>query len=68
MGHIRSRKLKNGGFRYQAEVRLKGYPTLTAMFDRSSDAKFGFKKQKQILGVVDNSFTQKEVVILLKKL
>lgn len=39
MGHIRERKLKRGGVRYQAEVKLKGYPTLTAMFDRKTDAK-----------------------------
>lgn len=33
MGHIRQRKLREGGVRYQAEVRLKGHPTLTATFD-----------------------------------
>ncbi len=44
MGHIRQRKLKNGGTRYQAEVRLKGHPTLTAMFDRRSDAKVWIQK------------------------
>jgi hypothetical protein len=39
MGFIRERKLKEGGVRYQAEVRLKGHPTLTATFDRKTDAK-----------------------------
>ncbi len=39
MGYIRETKLKKGGVRYQAEVRLKGHPTLTAMFDRKTDAK-----------------------------
>ncbi|MBX9922481.1 MAG: hypothetical protein K2Y01_00080 [Rhabdochlamydiaceae bacterium] len=39
MGHIHQRELKNGETRYQAEVRLKGHPTLTAMFDRQTDAK-----------------------------
>lgn len=39
MGSIRERPLKNGGVRYQAEVRLRGHPTLTAMFDRKTDAK-----------------------------
>ena len=39
MGHIRERNLKNGGVRYRAEVRLKGHPCLTAMFDRKTDAK-----------------------------
>lgn len=44
MGRIRERKLKNGGFRYQAEVRLKGHPCLTAMFDRKTDAKNWIQK------------------------
>lgn len=44
MGHIRERDLKNGGVRYQAEVRLKGHPTLTAMFDRKTDAKNWIQK------------------------
>jgi integrase len=39
MGSIRERSLKAGGVRYQAEVRLKGHPILTAMFDRKTDAK-----------------------------
>ncbi len=44
MGHIRQRTLKKGGTRYQAEVRLKGHPTLTAMFDRRTDAKAWIQK------------------------
>lgn len=44
MGHIRQRDLKNGGVRYQAEVRLKGHPTLTAVFDRKTDAKAWIQK------------------------
>lgn len=44
MGHIRQRALQGGGSRYQAEVRLKGHPTLTAMFDRKSDAKAWIQK------------------------
>ncbi len=44
MGHIRERSLKDGGTRYQAEVRLKGHPTLTAMFDRKTDAKAWIQK------------------------
>lgn len=39
MGSIRQRLLKNGRTRYQAEIRLKGHPPLTAMFDRRTDAK-----------------------------
>lgn len=39
MGHIRERKLKDGGVLYQAKVRLKGHPVLAAMFDRKTDAK-----------------------------
>jgi len=31
MGYIRETKLKKGNVRYQAEVRLKGHPTLTAI-------------------------------------
>jgi tRNA(Leu) C34 or U34 (ribose-2'-O)-methylase TrmL len=42
MGHIRERKVKNGGIRYHAEVRLKGHPSLTASFDRKTDAKRAF--------------------------
>lgn len=44
MGHIRERNLKNGGVRYRAEVRLKGHPCLTAMFDRKTDAKNQIQK------------------------
>jgi hypothetical protein len=44
MGHIRQRPLKGGTVRYQAEVRLKGYPTLHAMFDRRTDAKAWIQK------------------------
>jgi len=44
MGHIRERVLKDGAIRYQAEVRLKGHPTLTAMFDRKTDAKNWIQK------------------------
>src|SRR4029077_4653382 len=44
MGHIRQRTLKDGGVRYQAEVRLKGHPTLHATFDRRTDAKAWIQK------------------------
>jgi len=44
MGHIRERKLKDGGVRYQSEIRLKGHPTLTASFDRKTDAKNWIQK------------------------
>jgi len=37
MGFIRERKIK-GGVRYQAEVRLKGHPMQTAVFDRRTEA------------------------------
>jgi hypothetical protein len=33
-----------GGVRYQAEIRLKGHPTLTATFDRKTDAKAWIQK------------------------
>jgi integrase len=46
MGHIRERPLKKGGIRYQAEVRLKGHPTLTASFDRKTDAKNWIQKME----------------------
>lgn len=39
MGFIREKKLKKGGIRYQAEIRLKGHPMITAAFDRRTDAK-----------------------------
>lgn len=44
MGFIRERKLKDGNIRYQAEVRLKGHPMLTAGFDRKGDAKTWIQK------------------------
>lgn len=44
MGHIRQRPLKDSTVRYQAEVRLKGYPALHAMFDRRTDAKAWIQK------------------------
>ncbi|HSX14006.1 MAG TPA: hypothetical protein VLE96_06285 [Chlamydiales bacterium] len=44
MGSIRSRPLKSGGHRYQAEIRLKGHPVLTATFDRKNDAKAWVQK------------------------
>ncbi len=44
MGCIRETKLKKGNVRYQAEVRLKGHPTLTAIFDRKTDAKTWISK------------------------
>lgn len=44
MGSIRQRELKEGGVRYQAEIRLKGYPTLSATFDRKTDAKTWIQK------------------------
>lgn len=46
MGHIRERKLKHGGIRYQAEIRLKGHPTRTAVFDRKTDAKNWIQKEE----------------------
>ncbi len=39
MGHIRKRTRKDGNASFQAEVRLKGHPTLIATFDRRTDAK-----------------------------
>lgn len=44
MGFIRERKLKGGAVRFQAEVRLKGHPMLTAGFDRKTDAKAWIQK------------------------
>ncbi len=44
MGYIRPRKIIGQKDRYQAEVRLKGHPTLTAMFDRITDAKAWVQK------------------------
>lgn len=42
MGYIR--EPKKPGQRWQAEVRLKGHPTLTATFDRKTDAKAWISK------------------------
>ncbi|MBM3199176.1 MAG: site-specific integrase, partial [Chlamydiae bacterium] len=44
MGYIREVPLKKGGNRYRAEVRLKGHPILTAVFDRKTDAKVWIQK------------------------
>lgn len=44
MGFIRQRKNKAGNIRYQAEIRLKGHPMLTAVFDRKTDAKAWIQK------------------------
>jgi integrase len=46
MGYIRERNLKNGGVRYQAEIRLKGHRTRTAVFDRKTDAKNWIQKEE----------------------
>ena len=46
MGYIRERDLKDGGIRYQAEIRLKGHPTRTAVFDRKTDAKNWIQKEE----------------------
>ncbi len=46
MGYIRKRPLKKGGLRYQAEIRIKGHPTLTATFDRITDAKVWIQKME----------------------
>ncbi len=44
MGYIRQRNLQDGSTRFQAEVRLKGHPILTATFDRKTDAKNWIQK------------------------
>lgn len=46
MGYIRQRELKGGGFRYHAEIRLKGHRTITATFDRKTDAKKWIQKME----------------------
>jgi len=44
MGYIRQRNTQNGTTRFQAEIRLKGHKTLTATFDRKTDAKRWIQK------------------------
>ena len=39
MATITKRKKQNGSFTYKACIRIKGYPTVTATFDKMSDAK-----------------------------
>lgn len=39
MATITKRKKKNGNVSYKACIRIKGYPTITATFDKLSDAK-----------------------------
>lgn len=67
MGYIRETKLKKGNVRYQAEVRLKGHPTLTAIFDRKTDVKLEFPRLKQISAVVVTNSTQRVSGTPLKK-
>ena len=44
MGYIRERKPRDKNVRFQAEIRLKGHKTLTATFDRKTDAKRWIQK------------------------
>ncbi|NGX37633.1 MAG: putative prophage phiRv2 integrase [Chlamydiae bacterium] len=44
MGYIRQRNIKDGSTRFQAEIRLKGHKTLTATFNRKTDAKQWIQK------------------------
>jgi hypothetical protein len=46
MGFIRERKTKDGSDRFQAEIRLKGHPMKTAVFNRKSDAKAWIQKEE----------------------
>ena len=39
MANIEKRKSKNGTISYRAKVRIKGFPSQSATFDRKSDAK-----------------------------
>ena len=44
MGSIRETKLKNGGTRFQASIRLRGHRPISAVFDRRTDAKAWVQK------------------------
>ena len=44
MGYIKEKCLSSGSKRFYAEVQLKGFPRLTATFDRKSDAKLWIQK------------------------
>ena len=44
MGYIREKILKDKSVRFQAEIRLKGYRTITAIFNRKNDAKKWIQK------------------------
>lgn len=46
MGYIRERKTKENTTRFQAEIRVKGHPTLTATFHRKTDAKTWIQKME----------------------
>ena len=39
MAHIETRKDNSGDTRYRVQVRLKGFPTQSATFERKTDAK-----------------------------
>ncbi len=49
MGHIKDRDLKDGTTRFYAEVKLKGFPRLTATFSRKTDAKRWIQKTESEL-------------------
>jgi hypothetical protein len=60
MGYIRERKSKDKVTRYQAEVRLKGLPMITAVFDRKTDAKAWIQqKEADIPGRLHEDFVDK---------
>jgi len=44
MAYIQERTGKNGDVTYRVQVRIKGYPTETATFERKTDAKQWAKK------------------------
>jgi len=57
MGHIKEKDLSNGNKRFYAEVQLKGFPRLTATFDRKSDAKGWIQKKETEMRCGENQLT-----------
>ncbi len=69
MAEIKKRKKKNGKFSYTATIRIKGYPSLSATFERLTDAQIWIsenetprKKGKHIKESVSQKHTVAELI------
>ena len=49
MHDIQKRQKKNGKISYTARIRIKGYPTLTATFERKTDAQLWISENESAM-------------------